>query len=76
MRITGSVGLKSVLRCTVHFRQQFQNRRGIHSAMVAQQPINLVSVNTAPDRAKKVIGQVIENVSGKYSIVHAGNSES
>lgn len=38
--------------------------------------INLVSVNTAPDRAKKVIGQVIELVKDRYSIVHAGNSES
>ncbi|CAO1624512.1 unnamed protein product [Jaminaea pallidilutea] len=37
--------------------------------------INLVSVNTAPDRAKKVIGQVIELVKDRYSIVHAGNSE-
>jgi hypothetical protein len=40
------------------------------------QPVNLVSVNTAPDRAKKVIGTVIENVKDKYSIVHAGNSTS
>lgn len=37
-------------------------------------PVNLVSVNTAPERAKKVIGTVIENVKDKYDIVHAGNS--
>ncbi|WWC90306.1 uncharacterized protein L201_005239 [Kwoniella dendrophila CBS 6074] len=37
-------------------------------------PVNLVSVNTAPDRAKKVIGAVIENVKDKYNIVHAGNT--
>ncbi|OCF41070.1 hypothetical protein I317_05081 [Kwoniella heveanensis CBS 569] len=36
--------------------------------------ITLVSVNTAPDRAKKVIGGVIERVKDKYDIVHAGNS--
>nr|XP_018264239.1 uncharacterized protein I303_04121 [Kwoniella dejecticola CBS 10117]OBR86397.1 hypothetical protein I303_04121 [Kwoniella dejecticola CBS 10117] len=36
--------------------------------------INLVSVNTAPDRAKKVIGAVIENVKDRYNIVHAGNT--
>lgn len=36
--------------------------------------VNLVSVNTAPERAAKVIGTVIENVKGKYDIVHAGNS--
>lgn len=36
--------------------------------------VNLVSVNTAPERAAKVIGAVIENVKDKYTIVHAGNS--
>ncbi|KAL7419970.1 hypothetical protein Q5752_004933 [Cryptotrichosporon argae] len=39
------------------------------------QPINLVSVNTVPARAKVVIGKVIENVKDKYTIVHAGNTE-
>lgn len=42
----------------------------------SSQPVNLVSVNTAPERAKKVIGAVIEGVKDRYSIVHAGNSES
>ncbi|EGU13314.1 hypothetical protein RTG_00480 [Rhodotorula toruloides ATCC 204091] len=41
----------------------------------SSQPVNLVSVNTAPERAKKVIGAVIEGVKDRYSIVHAGNSE-
>ncbi|PWN86830.1 hypothetical protein FA10DRAFT_304719 [Acaromyces ingoldii] len=40
-----------------------------------EQPVQLVSVNTAPDRAKKVIGAVIEQVKEKYAIEHAGNSE-
>lgn len=44
--------------------------------MSARQVVNLVSVNTAPERAKKVIGQVIEAVKDKYSLVHAGNAES
>ena len=35
----------------------------------------LVSVNTAPDRAKKVIGAMIEMVKDRYAIVHAGNAE-
>jgi hypothetical protein len=43
---------------------------------MSSQPINLVSVNTVPERAKKVIGQVIDNVKDRYAIVHAGNSES
>lgn len=37
-------------------------------------PVNLVSVNMAPERATKVIGEVIENVKDRYTIVHAGNS--
>lgn len=36
----------------------------------------LVSVNTAPERAKKVIGAMIELVKDRYNIVHAGNAES
>ncbi|BEI84947.1 hypothetical protein CcaverHIS002_0503480 [Cutaneotrichosporon cavernicola] len=41
---------------------------------MSSQPVNLVSVNTAPERAQKVIGAVIDNVKDKYTIVHAGNS--
>jgi hypothetical protein len=39
-------------------------------------PINLVSVNTAPERAKRLIGILIDSVKDRYNIVHAGNSES
>lgn len=46
----------------------------LFSSRVMSAPVNLVSVNTAPDRAKLVIGTVIENVKDKYTIVHAGNS--
>jgi hypothetical protein len=46
------------------------------SKMVVGPPVNLVSVNTAPERAAKVIGAVIEAVKDKYNIVHAGNAES
>lgn len=46
------------------------------TAATQEQPVQLVSVNTAPDRAKKVIGAVIEQVKEKYAIEHAGNSES
>lgn len=42
----------------------------------SNQAVNLVSVNTAPERAKIVIGKVIEGVKDRYTIVHAGNSES
>ncbi|WVQ73555.1 hypothetical protein IAR50_003133 [Cryptococcus sp. DSM 104548] len=36
-------------------------------------PISLVSVNTHPDRAQRVIGSVIQKVKDRYTIVHAGN---
>ncbi|UZJ55560.1 hypothetical protein CBS101457_004880 [Exobasidium rhododendri] len=45
------------------------------SAAMRGTAVNLVSVNTAPDRAKKVIGAVIEQVKDRYHLVHAGNSE-
>jgi hypothetical protein len=41
-----------------------------------EEPINLVSVNTAPERAKRLIGILIEDVKDKYNIRHAANSES
>ncbi|KAJ9104360.1 hypothetical protein QFC19_004002 [Naganishia cerealis] len=39
------------------------------------EPVNLVSVNTAPERAKRLIGILINDVKDKYNIVHAGNSD-
>ncbi|KAJ2893839.1 hypothetical protein MKZ38_008196 [Zalerion maritima] len=36
-------------------------------------PYKLVTVNTAPARAKIVIGRVVEAVKDKYTIIHAGN---
>ncbi|PIL32757.1 hypothetical protein GSI_04872 [Ganoderma sinense ZZ0214-1] len=35
----------------------------------------LVTVNTAPERAKRLIGRVVEDVKDKYTIVHAANVE-
>jgi hypothetical protein len=36
----------------------------------------LVTVNTAPERAKRLIGRVAEDVKDRYSIVHVVNVES
>lgn len=47
-----------------------------YTKMPSSTPINLVSVNTAPERAKKVIEAVIEQVKNRYNLVHAGNAES
>jgi hypothetical protein len=39
-------------------------------------PYKLVTVNTAPERAKRLIGRVVEAVKEKYTIIHAVNVES
>ena len=36
----------------------------------------LVTVNTAPERAKRLIGRVVEDVKDKYTIVYVANVES
>jgi hypothetical protein len=38
-------------------------------------PFKLVTVNTAPERARKIIGRVVEAVKDKYTIIHAANVE-
>lgn len=37
-------------------------------------PFKLVTVNTAPDRAKRLIGRVVEDVKDKYTIIHSANA--
>lgn len=39
-------------------------------------PFKLVTVNTAPERAKRLIGRVVEDVKDTYTIIHAGNADS
>ncbi|KAL0471876.1 hypothetical protein QR685DRAFT_217333 [Neurospora intermedia] len=39
-------------------------------------PYKLVTVNTAPDRAKRLIGHVVEDVKDEYTIIHVGNAAS
>lgn len=36
-------------------------------------PFKLVTVNTAPDRARRLIGRVVEDVKDQYNIIHAAN---
>lgn len=36
----------------------------------------LVTVNTAPERAKRLIGRVVADVKERYTIVHVANVES
>lgn len=39
-------------------------------------PFRLVTVNTAPERAKKLIGRVVEDMKGEYTIEHIANCDS
>ncbi|KAF2759579.1 hypothetical protein EJ05DRAFT_474666 [Pseudovirgaria hyperparasitica] len=38
-------------------------------------PFKLVTVNTAPERAKRLIGRMVEALKDKYTIIHAANCE-
>lgn len=38
--------------------------------------IRLITVNTVPERAKRLIGRVVEDVKDRYTIVHVTNVES
>lgn len=39
-------------------------------------PFTLVTVNTAPERAKRLIGRLIEALKDRYTITHVDNCES
>lgn len=38
-------------------------------------PYTLVTVNNAPERAKRLIGRMVEDVKDLYTIIHAGNAD-
>lgn len=44
--------------------------------MSEPQQYRLISVNIAPERAKRLIGRVIEDVKDRYDITHVANVES
>lgn len=58
----------------------FPNRLGHHTqnqfSMSPQGPYKLVTVNTAPERAKRLVGRVVEAVKEQYTIQHVANCES
>lgn len=39
-------------------------------------PFKLVTVNTAPDRARRLIGRIIVDLNNQYTIQHVANIES
>jgi hypothetical protein len=39
-------------------------------------PYKLVSVNTSPERAKRLIARIIQDVKEKYVLVHSANADS
>lgn len=44
--------------------------------MAPSGPYKLVTVNNAPDRAKRIVGRVVEDMKDQYQIIHAANAES
>ncbi|KAH8599294.1 hypothetical protein B0O99DRAFT_386692 [Bisporella sp. PMI_857] len=36
-------------------------------------PFKLVTVNTAPERAKRLVGRVVEQLKDQFTIIHAAN---
>ncbi|KAK0364676.1 hypothetical protein LTR91_023676 [Friedmanniomyces endolithicus] len=44
--------------------------------MAPQESYKLVTVNNNPERAKMIVGKVIEAVKDQYTIVHAANAQS
>ncbi|KAM7185291.1 hypothetical protein V8F20_011872 [Naviculisporaceae sp. PSN 640] len=43
--------------------------------MAPSGPYRLVTVNTAPERAKRLIGRVVEDVKDTYTLIHVANAE-
>lgn len=39
-------------------------------------PFRLVTVNTAPERAKRLIGRMVEDLKDRYTIEYVANCES
>ena len=39
-------------------------------------PYKLVSVNKSPERAKRLIGRLVQEVEDKYTIIHLANADS
>jgi len=44
--------------------------------MAPQGPYILVTVNNAPERAKRLVGRVVEDVKDKYDVRYVANAES
>ena len=44
--------------------------------MAPKGPYKLCTVNTAPERAKRLVGRVVEDVKEDYTILHVENAES
>ncbi|CZS92715.1 uncharacterized protein RAG0_03239 [Rhynchosporium agropyri] len=43
--------------------------------MVPKGPFKLCTVNTVPERAKRLVGRVVEEVKEEYTILHVENAE-
>lgn len=43
---------------------------------VPRGPYRLVTVNTAPERAQRLVGRLVDELKDRYTIYHAANCES
>lgn len=41
--------------------------------MTRKGPFRLVTVNTAPERAKRLIGRMVERLQDEYEVIHVAN---
>lgn len=39
-------------------------------------PYRLVTINNSPERAKRLIGRVVEDLKDRYTIIHVANCDS
>jgi len=44
--------------------------------MAPKGPYKLVTVNSNPERAHRIVGRIVEELKDIYTIVHAANAES
>lgn len=47
-----------------------------HFVILLMSVVKLITVNTAPERARRLIGRVVEDLKDRYTILHVTNIES
>lgn len=82
----GDVGWR-IKTIQFHFRARFKSRRvrqdqfcrvshPVFTMATPKGPFRLVTVNTAPERAQRLIGRVADTLKDRYIIIHEANCSS